>query len=71
MLEAEKAEQEQEMDNERKGEQGDQGLRSEPIWEEYIKNRNSMIEKLQSVPLDMKPYYRQKSEQYLNEKVND
>lgn len=71
MLEAEKAEQEQEMDNERKGEQGNQGFRSEPIWEEYIKNRNSMIEKLQSVPLDMKPYYRQKSEQYLNEKVND
>lgn len=71
MLEEENAERTQELDNERKGDRANPISKPSPQWEEYLKNKNTFIEKLESVPTKLNPYYKQKSEDYLNQETND
>jgi hypothetical protein len=65
MLDHEKAEREQELDKERKGETGQQKDRKiPPALEEYLKEKNREVELLQSLPPSIKPYYKDKVKEY-------
>lgn len=65
MFDHEKAEREQEMDNERKGETGkEQERKIPPVLEEYLKEKNREVELLQTLPPNIKPYYKEKVKEY-------
>ncbi len=65
MLEAEKSMREQEQDPERKGETASQIKRKyPPAFEEYLKARESEIELLNSIPLDLNPFYKKEVNDY-------
>ena len=65
LLEHEKAEEEQEMDKERKAEQGKELERKlPPSLEKYLKEKNKELELYQNVPMELKPYYKEKVKEY-------
>ncbi|MFY0600949.1 MAG: hypothetical protein JXR03_14840 [Cyclobacteriaceae bacterium] len=65
MLETEKSMREQDQDNERKGETANQITRDfPPAFEEYLKTRQSEIELLNTIPLDLNPFYKKEVNKY-------
>ncbi|MEP4532381.1 MAG: hypothetical protein ABJ004_04795 [Cyclobacteriaceae bacterium] len=65
MLEAEKSMREQEQDPQRKGETANQLKRKyPPAFEEYLKARESEIELLNTIPLDLNPFYKKEVNEY-------
>lgn len=65
MLETEKSMREQDQDKERKGETANQVKRVyPPAFEEYLKARQSEIELLNSIPLDLNPFYKREVNKY-------
>ena len=67
LLESEKAERKQEQDNKREAEQAKEKERSlpTPSFDKYIKQKNKETELIKTVPVEMQPYYIEKSKQYL------
>lgn len=67
LLESEKAERKQEQDNKREAEQAKEKERSlpAPSFDKYIKQKNKETELIKTVPVEMQPYYIEKSKQYL------
>ena len=67
MLEAEKAEKEQEMDNERKAVQAKEHANTTPPQiAKYLQAREKEVEMLRNVPPSLNPYYRQKVKEYFD-----
>ena len=67
LLEHEKAIREQEMDNKRESEEIKDYENSNPNqFNEYKKKKNKEIELLKTIPIDLKPYYKNKVNQYFN-----
>jgi hypothetical protein len=67
LLEAEKAMREREWDNKRESRTADSVTPDlPPSLEEYLKRRQSELDLFKTVPADLKPYYRELVEQYLN-----
>lgn len=67
LLEAEEAMRQREMDPKRKSETADEISRElPPSLQEYLKKRQAEIDLFKTVPADLKPYYRELVEQYLN-----
>jgi hypothetical protein len=67
MLEAEKAEKEQEMDNERKAVQAKEHANTTPPQiAKYLQAREKEVEMLRNVPASLNPYYRQKVKEYFD-----
>ena len=59
LLEAEKAEQQRELDNKRKAEQAEAKRRElPPSMQEYLKKREAEIDLYKTVSPDLKPYYK-------------
>jgi hypothetical protein len=67
LLESEKAERKQEQDYKREAEQAKEKERSlpAPSFDKYIKQKNKETELIKTVPVEMQPYYIEKSKQYL------
>jgi hypothetical protein len=66
LLEHEKAEKKQEEEQKREANQGKELPKPSPNYlEKYKKNTTKDTEILQSIPLEMQPYYKQKSKEYL------
>ncbi len=71
LLEAEKADQERETDNKRKSETAkDQTPSLPPSLQEYLNKRKNEVELYQTLPPDLKPYYRNITEYYFNQIPN-
>jgi hypothetical protein len=67
LLKAENAERTRDQDEQRKSKAGDQQLRSNPIqYSEYQKKKQWEVEMLKTVPPSLKPYYREKVNDYFN-----
>ncbi len=69
LLKAEKAEREQEMDNKRKSKEAND-ISSDEIpesWKKYLKEKEKQSELLQSIPPDLKPFYKEKVNEYFNQ----
>lgn len=67
LLKAENAERTRDQDEQRKSKAGDQQLRSNPIqYSEYQKKKQREVEMLKTVPPSLKPYYREKVNDYFN-----
>ncbi|WP_258102924.1 DUF4175 family protein [Marinoscillum sp. MHG1-6] len=65
MLEIEKASKEQEMEEEREAERAQEHARPyPPAFEEYLKARKSEIELLNTIPLDLNPFYKREVNEY-------
>jgi flagellar biosynthesis GTPase FlhF len=68
MLEAEKAEKEQEKDKKRKAKEADQQKREDSaLWKKYLSEKKKQTEKLYHKPLKYLPFYKQKVDQYMQE----
>ena len=71
LLEAEKAMREQDLDEEREGQQANEYDRMIPeAFEEYIRAKEKEIELLKSVPLQLNPYYKKEVSDYFK-RLND
>ena len=67
LLKAENAERTRDQDEQRKSKAGDQQLRSNPIqYSDYQKRKEWEVEMLKTVPPSLKPYYREKVNDYFN-----
>lgn len=67
LLKAENAERTRGEDDKRKSKEGDQGLRSAPMdYTEYQMRKQREVEMLKTVPPSLKPYYRDKVNEYFN-----
>lgn len=67
LLKAENAERTREQDNKRKSQEGEQNLRSSPMnFDEYKRRKEKEIELLRTVPPSLKPYYKEKVNEYFN-----
>ena len=67
LLKAENAERTRGEDEKRKSEQGDQNIQSTPLsYTEYQLRKQKEIEMLKTVPPSLKPYYRDKVNEYFN-----
>jgi hypothetical protein len=65
MLESEKAERKQEQDQKREAEQAkDKPTATPPNFEQYIQQKNKEKELLETIPLEMQPYYQEKTKEY-------
>lgn len=69
LLKAEKAEREQEMDNKRKSKEAtDVPPAEQPeSWKKYLEEKQKQSELLQSIPPDLKPFYKEKVNDYFNQ----
>ncbi len=69
LLKAEKAEREQEMDNKRKSKEASDVPPAEmpESWKKYLKEKQKQSELLQSIPPDLKPFYKEKVNEYFNQ----
>lgn len=68
MLKSEKAEKEREMDNKRESHEANNVLFSNPEeYFEYNRKKEKEVELLNTVPPALKPYYKNKVNQYFNE----
>jgi len=67
LLESEKAEKKQEQDKKREAEQSKEKDRNAPppVFNNYIDKKNKEAEILKTVPSELKPYYKNKANQYL------
>ncbi|MES2654329.1 MAG: hypothetical protein V4620_02010 [Bacteroidota bacterium] len=67
MLESEKAEKKQEQDKKREAEQSKEKEKTAPppIFDKYLDEKNKQIEILKTVPTELKPYYKDKANEYL------
>ncbi|TXC85366.1 DUF4175 family protein [Luteibaculum oceani] len=66
LLEEEKAERTQELDNKREGQKAEEYLKENPEYQKYLEQRKLNVEQLQSLPLELREYYLEKSRSYLN-----
>lgn len=67
LLKAENAEREREMDEKRKSLTGDQSLKSNPLdYLEYQKQKQKEVELLKTMPPSLKPYYKERVNDYFN-----
>ncbi|MDP4953012.1 MAG: hypothetical protein NWQ53_05165, partial [Flavobacteriales bacterium] len=67
LLKAEEAERTRGEDDKRKSESGDQNLQSVPMkFSEYQLQKQRELEMLKTVPPSLKPYYRDKVNEYFN-----
>ena len=67
LLKAEEAERTRGEDNKRKSRTGDSSLISDPgSMEEYIRSKEKEVELLRTVPPSLKPYYKEKVNEYFN-----
>jgi hypothetical protein len=67
LLKAENAEREREMDEKRKSLTGDQSLKSNPLdYLEYQKQQQKEVELLKTMPPSLKPYYKERVNEYFN-----
>jgi hypothetical protein len=67
LLKAENAERTRDQDEKRKSQEGDQNLRSSPMnFEDYKRRKEKEIELLRTVPPSLKPYYKEKINEYFN-----
>lgn len=67
LLKAEEAERTREQDEKRKSQSGNQGLRSNPPGlEEYLRLKEKETELLRTIPPSLKPYYRERVNDYFN-----
>lgn len=65
LLEAENANRERELDNEREAQQAKEIIRNIPdTFEEYIKAKEKEIELLKTVPLNLNPYFKKEVNEY-------
>jgi len=65
MLKAEEAKREQELDPERESETANQKERTfPPEFEKYLEERRKEIERLRTVPIELKPFYRKEVNDY-------
>ena len=65
LLEAENANRERELDDEREAEQAKKIIRNIPdTFEEYIKAKEKEIELLKTVPLNLNPYFKKEVNEY-------
>ena len=72
LLEAEEAERKQDWDDKRESQEGENNKSGNPKeFIEYKKLREKELEQLKTVPLNMKPYFKRKSSEYLNVKEQD
>ncbi len=73
LLKAEKAEREQEMDQKRKSNEArDIPTKEMPeSWKKYLKEKQKQSELLQSIPPDLKPFYKDKVNEYFNQINNN
>jgi hypothetical protein len=68
LLEAEEAEREQKQDEKREAKEGkDVKRKYPPNIEEYLKQQNSEVELLKTIPPEMKPFYKNKVNKYLEQ----
>lgn len=67
LLESEKAEKKQEQDAKREAEQAQEKERiaPPPNFDKYLQQKNKETELLRTVPVEMKPYFKQKANEYL------
>lgn len=67
MLESEKAEKKQEQDKKREAEQSKEKDKTAPppIFDKYLEQKNKETEILKTVPTELKPYYKNKANEYL------
>ncbi|MCC7533871.1 MAG: hypothetical protein IT246_08030 [Bacteroidia bacterium] len=67
LLESEKAERKQEQEEKREAEQAkEKPAVTPPDFKQYIEQRNKEKELLETIPLEMQPYYREKTKEYFN-----
>jgi hypothetical protein len=66
LLESEKAEREREYDNKRESQSSPNKSLEESVWEEYKREKEKQIEYLETIPLNLKPFYRNKVNEYYN-----
>lgn len=66
LLESEKAEREREYDNQREAKEGQDKSMDQQVLEEYKRKKQQQIELLETIPLDLKPFYRNKVNEYYN-----
>ena len=65
LLQAENAQKERELDEERKADHAKENHRSvPPAFEDYIKLKEKEIELLKTIPLKLNPYYKKEVTQY-------
>jgi hypothetical protein len=68
LLESEKAEREREMDKERKSQTPNtQFTVPQNIWEEYLQQKNNELELYQTLPPNLKPFYRNRVNRYFSD----
>lgn len=67
MLESEKAERKQEQDQKREAEQAKQlPPPNPPSFENYLKQKRKEQELLETIPIELQPYYKDKAKEYFN-----
>lgn len=68
LLESEKAERERELDNKRKSENPNQQFTvPTDVWEEYLKQKQKELELYQTLPPNLKPFYRNQVNRYFSD----
>lgn len=68
LLESEKADREREMDKERKSKTPNTQFEvPQNIWEEYIQQKNNELELYQTLPPNLKPFYRNRVNRYFSD----
>jgi hypothetical protein len=66
LLESERAEREREYDNKRESKTAEDKALEEGVWERYKQEKEKQIEFLETIPLNLKPFYRNKVNEYYN-----
>ncbi|MGB0390514.1 MAG: hypothetical protein ACPGD5_03020 [Salibacteraceae bacterium] len=66
LLESEKSEREREFDNKRESEVGVNQRINSDILEEYLQMKGKQVELMETIPLDLKPFYKNKVNGYYN-----
>ena len=66
LLESEKSEREREQDNKRESNEGENRSRQNEIFMEYLLEKERQTELLETIPLNLKPFYRNKVNEYYN-----
>ena len=68
LLESDKAEREREMDKERKSKTPSTQFNvPQDIWEEYLNQKNKELELYQTLPPNLKPFYRNRVNRYFSD----
>ncbi|UTW63900.1 hypothetical protein KFE98_07115 [bacterium SCSIO 12741] len=66
LLESEKAEREREFDNKRESNTADNLYEEQQMLEKYKQEKEKQLELLESIPLNLKPFYKNKVNEYYN-----